>query len=513
MLTGSLFAFLYTTISVLVGDPVFRCGFVPDDTFYYLTLARHFAASGVWTFDGGISVTTGFHLLHAYWLAAIYWLAAPGPETSVTIAMLGGILLTTIIAGVGVVFAWRTRALYPAAILSLILISRNVCLNAVSGLEWAWVVLIAGLYCHALVRTSLGAGRNVWLVPAGLGFLGSLARSDFGLLPFAVAFTVLVAHLLFGMRRMTVRAMSGLCGSVLGLALLLLHNFIVSGHWISSSAAMKRTWVDIYGVSSAHIREICLSLFARTNGSTPTLVGLLCFLVLVTGIWAWLGHRRPLGRWRLRSTTADVPALLVLWVACVIAIGGYVVIYTWLTGGIQVWYSANIVVPVFLFLVLPAASHRLPAWLRAASLAIVLILAGRQIPVAAEFLRTPEWPNQALHFEAGHYLRNTGLAQRVGSWNSGIIGYYQGGTVVNLDGLVNNAILPHIKARTVDDYLAHTNIGYVIDGTATFTSPTKLARSGIQGAAFLDSMTVVKSFADPQHPEWGSIVLYRLGGP
>ena len=40
--------------------------FVPDDGFYYLGLGRHFATSRVWTWDGGVSRATGFHLLHGY---------------------------------------------------------------------------------------------------------------------------------------------------------------------------------------------------------------------------------------------------------------------------------------------------------------------------------------------------------------------------------------------------------------------------------------------------------------
>src|SRR5580693_5044467 len=52
---------------------------VPDDAFYYLDLARHFAQSGTWTFDGGLSRTTGFQPLHAYVCALVYliWPNAP----------------------------------------------------------------------------------------------------------------------------------------------------------------------------------------------------------------------------------------------------------------------------------------------------------------------------------------------------------------------------------------------------------------------------------------------------
>src|SRR5262245_6394550 len=60
---------------------------IPDDTFYYLTLGRNFASSGVWTFDGGVSPTSGFHLLHAY-ACAILFAVAPGIGARAAIAVL-----------------------------------------------------------------------------------------------------------------------------------------------------------------------------------------------------------------------------------------------------------------------------------------------------------------------------------------------------------------------------------------------------------------------------------------
>ena len=52
-----------------------------------LQIARHFLSSGKWSFDGGYTTTTGFHLLNVYlmslvpgllnhpWLAIKFWMA------------------------------------------------------------------------------------------------------------------------------------------------------------------------------------------------------------------------------------------------------------------------------------------------------------------------------------------------------------------------------------------------------------------------------------------------------
>ncbi|HLO15977.1 MAG TPA: hypothetical protein VK206_14185 [Anaerolineales bacterium] len=43
--------------------------------------------------------------------------------------------------------------------------------------------------------------------------------------------------------------------------------------------------------------------------------------------------------------------------------------------------------------------------------------------------------------EARKYLHNHSLDGRIGAWHPGIIGDYQGGTVINFDGLVNEIFI------------------------------------------------------------------------
>jgi hypothetical protein len=60
---------------------------------------------------------------------------------------------------------------------------------------------------------------------------------------------------------------------------------------------------------------------------------------------------------------------------------------------------------------------------------------------------------------AGRDLSQRALDGKVGAWNAGIIGYYQGGTVINLDGLVNDGIYPWVVRNDLAGYLAEHNIG------------------------------------------------------
>jgi hypothetical protein len=53
---------------------------------------------------------------------------------------------------------------------------------------------------------------------------------------------------------------------------------------------------------------------------------------------------------------------------------------------------------------------------------------------------------------------------RIGSFNAGVFGYFLDDmTVINLDGVVNNAAYPYIAERKLDKYIALANIEYLLD--------------------------------------------------
>jgi len=71
---GYLIAAQYHIISL---PDAARVQYTPDDGYYYLTLARNFAGSGSWTFDGR-NPTSGFHPAWAYLLVGLYRGGQPG---------------------------------------------------------------------------------------------------------------------------------------------------------------------------------------------------------------------------------------------------------------------------------------------------------------------------------------------------------------------------------------------------------------------------------------------------
>jgi hypothetical protein len=52
---------------------------------------------------------------------------------------------------------------------------------------------------------------------------------------------------------------------------------------------------------------------------------------------------------------------------------------------------------------------------------------------------------------------------RVGCFNAGIPGYFSRRQIINLDGLVNNAVVPYWKEERFEQYLTDARIGFIYD--------------------------------------------------
>lgn len=62
-----------------------------DDAYYYLKTARYFAETGAWTFDGGLSVTNGFHPLYLLFCALVWKCFPADPLTVARMIMLANV--------------------------------------------------------------------------------------------------------------------------------------------------------------------------------------------------------------------------------------------------------------------------------------------------------------------------------------------------------------------------------------------------------------------------------------
>ena len=488
---------LGTVIHVLEADRVGRSGYLPDDTFYYLTLARAFDTSGSWTFDGGVSQTSGFHLLHAYALVGVHRLLSPGPEAYVKAAILFCFLLFLGGALIGAVLAVRSRRLFPSLLMCLFLLSWNVQLNAIAAMEWAWVVLLSGAYCGAFSRVKF---RWAPLLLAGIGLAGALARSDFGVLPAALAGASLLGRRLGWSGGRLGRAMAGLGGAVVGTLVVLAHGHLTSGSALQSSVRMKLLWSTDLGDSAQRLAYNLLSLFGPTSTLTMVLAsGLLMTALVMVVMWLRGGATHAAGEGGATGRT--------LWLGCAVTVAGYFLLYVH-NADLQPWYTANFIIPLALILVLPFLWPGAPRRLHAVGIVLLLGPLMDQARLTRGYLEQPTWPHSAGTYRAGNFLRQASLPGRVGAWNAGVLGYYQGGEVVNLDGLVNNDIYPYARDNRLPEYIQAKGIRYLVDYINAF-APDKRRRGGFQRPDFLRRLKRLQVF-DRRKSGWGGVSLYEI---
>lgn len=493
-----------------------RVQYIPDDGFYYLTLARSFATSGQWSFDSGVSLTSGFHLIFAYLLAAIYAALRPSPDSFVTGGILTGLLFTLLSIAALLYWGVKGRNRLFLMFLALVITSENFIYNTISITEWSAGVLISALYWLWFhTRHQQAALKTAdFLILFLLGLLSSLARSDSGLLPFALFAAVL---LLFWQRQLSrpqlTFAAAGLAGTIAGLILLFAHNYLSAGELLQSSALMKAYWGQ-FTPPGYHAAPVLI-------GHIIGVIGLLLLALLLAAVIlprfskktprASAAQLEPAEPSPPQSYSAeDKREFSIMLITSAICFLGYTLFYS-RGGGVQPWYSGNLILPVLIFLyalsryLAQSLSRRATAVFSLLFLGAVLLNLAALYPINSE---NSVWPYHEYLYDAGIYLRDNPPDSAVGAWNAGIIGYYQGGRVINLDGLVNQDIYPYAVNNNLPAYLAQQNITHILDFERMITDPLYRLRGGYDTPTFTARFTPEKLFDEGDY----RLILYRLEG-
>ncbi|MBI5840585.1 MAG: hypothetical protein HZB19_10840 [Chloroflexi bacterium] len=480
--------------AVIITSPdTIQVKYTPDDAYYYLSLARNFVHYHSWTFDSGVSKTSGFHPMLAYILALLYALLRPNTDGFVRISLLLSSIFTLLSAFYLLWMGWKQKQLFMLASLAVIISWRNILINSVSGVEWPLIVFIIVLFCSTLAWNYSSRAGKIFLFV--LGILGSLTRSDFGILTFAFFCASLILWRRKEGKGQLAAASLGAAGALLGVGLLLLHNYLLTGLAVQSSALMKNQWITDAG-----------SMSILRNG----LAGLIMLLILPL-LFGFLNQGRIRG---IFSELSGVQKLFGL--TAIFNWMGYAVFYSRVSD-VQPWYSANIVMSVFVFLSALWYSIQRGIWkkfvlaphLALLTLFAVLFLGTLRAMYPVNGLHGI-WPHQQATLEAGKYLQQHPLTGRVGGWNMGIINYYQGGEVINLDGVVNNDIHSYAVTNTTVQYMREKNIEYLLDFDNMFRI-LAAQRGGYDDPQFLSHLQPVKVFDEGQYPIWKHLTLYKIG--
>jgi hypothetical protein len=450
-----------------------------DDAFYYLQIAREWTGGAPPSLDGE-TPTNGFHPLWL-WLCALAWQLAGEPVAALRVVLsLGAVFGTATTA-----LVWATlRRLGAPAVAALLAAAFHglhpyFAVEAVNGLESALAVFCIALLTWRFVIVARDARplsvRQGAILGAAAGAM-LLARTD----------TVFVWAAIGAFLAARAARSGGWAGvaAAAGVSALLL------APWLVWSAASLGGVVQVSGYA---LSEPPRRAFLETHGdSLDVVLGRSAFLLrdaflqklfrtyFVPAGWpawpAWLGALAAAGallfalpeperrRARRRLALLAVPGA-----GIVLALAWHAGVRWWL----REWYFAPAGWLGVLLLGVALASaaecvgrvapprRRLAAALATgtAALAMAAVLApgdgtrwGTQTPHRVTQLEGARWIDANLPPDA-----------RLGAFNAGILSYFSGRTVVNLDGAVNADAYAARRDGRMMDYILSRQLDYLVD--------------------------------------------------
>lgn len=422
---------------------------IPDDAFYYIQLARNRVKFGFWTFDG-LSPATGFHFLYGYFLASIFWIV---PDINWRcLYLLIGILSSSSIS-LSAFYCSRTMGkIFDQKVIlftALPYLSLPILLQSTSMMESWLVVLFAALTIYLVTEKHFTpkVPRTISLFLVGL--LGSLARTDFGMLPGMIFCTVLVMQP-FRQNTMLIKSFIILLGAAFGVLVAITQNYILTGQYSQASAQIKFYWSTVNGHSFTPI------VILLSNIIIPVTIGkisIIIFWIVSFAIFCLAVFRSIINIKNKTVSTSET-----IFFACSLTLFGYIFFYRHNSAALQMWYSANLAVPsavcltaVFYYVL------RNKAFLLAKLVTILFLF------LAIYRFQFIPYPHQYGMLQAGLFLKNQSNDYKYGSWNAGIISYFSGKPLINLDGLTNDEVVPYIKSNKLIEYINLKQIKFLID--------------------------------------------------
>jgi hypothetical protein len=474
---------------------VAKMSYLPDDAFYYFQLGRQHARDGLWSFDRGQTLTSGFHLLHAYLVAFVErtWAGDALLDRRLTIlavlaALLTGASLVALVRATdGVLARGRLAALLSVGC------AGGIFILPLQAMEWPLAVAASSLAVLGLSRP-----RARLLAPVAF-FLAPMCRFDFVVPAACLALAALAGWRRLGRDDRALRRLLlvSLAACALGTLLVSLHTYAISGTLLSSSARTKSFWGSIagyhllYGVEPSSYAFGPFLLLTRTLDLGPAT------LLVPIALLAFLA-------WSARRGILDLPVrqrLLFDWSA--LSIVALAIAYGRVGTAAQCWYSALFVAPFFVVVatlgaLAPARAHR-----------PLLALGGLVALANLWTARAPVWNADTVAAECRRVAGDPHIV-RAGAWNAGSRGYLGGEKVINLDGLVNDDIYPYLVADRLHCYLVHERLPFVVDSMSWFDDRARML-GGSSGVFRQNVQPYIVEGGTAGHPEAWRVDLMALG--
>jgi 4-amino-4-deoxy-L-arabinose transferase-like glycosyltransferase len=444
--------------------------FIPDDTYYTLTIARSLARGHGPTTDGH-TLTSGFQALLGFLMVPVYWVT-DNPDTALRVDLALLIVVDTltiiVLAWVAYRFAGRIAAVTAAALWAVSPVAISM---ALGGLETSLAIFFAVTLVAVWIWMNDAASTRRAVLVGVVAALALLARVDVALLV-----ALLVALQLWrGPRRLLLP--SAIAGAV-----------VVAPWWIWCTVQFG-TPVPTSGEAAhrmAAVSPFSQQAFAQVAGAVSggpfavfqwlrdrvtahTMVGTVLF---------WVFFLALLGIGVLWARRPAMPQLAVA--ALPLFAAGLMLFYAWF--GVA-WYFTRYLAPVacvvslIIAVAVEHAWHARGAWrtpMVIASAAVLIVGLIAVVRVSRRHYTETRAVQPTLYDTATGY-RDAALVvvnvpapgSVLAAWQSGAFGYYADDRieVVNLDGVVNpDAEEAQQHDRTIA-YMRERKVDWVVDWT------------------------------------------------
>ena len=431
-----------------------------DDAFYYFEIAFHMADGKFSTFDGGLTRTNGYHPIWLFLITPFYWMF---DKVEVLFAIKAFEILL-IAGGVALIAGAARVARLPWILLFAALPALYQKWILFVGMEAAAALCMLGLFFLLICLFARDPARWRWSL-AAVAFALPWVRLEY----FAIAVATTAALCLIersgrfpaavarggGRLQLAMNVPVPLFGALAGVLVYFAYNGIVFGGIVPVSAAVKAFWSQSHWESEGGY-SLVQNLWGTLSISAFNYELLDAIEVCVYMVLVWWFSRRPRGRedWMLLAFLVGVFGLA----AGHLAKFAQSVLTVHPTWGRFEWYF----VPAYLMevLVVPVRCYvavwfvrRFIGWGPPRAISIsslgILIIGVVFLFAKADFTAPFRFVDQ--HHEATYrdskvsVYMGTRVMDRllhedsvVGSWRSGLIGYFSRFPVMNLDGLANS---------------------------------------------------------------------------
>lgn len=463
-LAGCFYFFLHG-LRIILGNQRQVMAWLYDDAFYYLITAKHFSEQHIASFDG-VTVTSGYHPLWMWLCSLVYGAHGRLDFFYVRCCMGMSLFISGTILCFVLCHAIITRNEGLLWALGLGTTSYSALNNGVTVMEWP-LVLLFWLLLHCLIgrRTLRTSSVRMYIAAFAIGFLGSLSRTDFGLIPvcYLIAATAMAAR---GEEWTRSRhAATALAGAVVGIAAVFVYNRHMTGGWLQTSAEIKRVYASLvvaFNPAPAlwQFLRVLFYLPALNRSGEERMILMhtsLCALeVIAICVAVFIVARRGRLRAMVMRVWAGDQAENLMLLAPVLGVGGYLLFYGFDSQATYGWYTATVT-----GFVLILAARFLGGIRRSVAAAIVMPLMICNIAAAEYFGGNAK--AQAQEIAAGQRMHREHSGAIMGGGDVGKPSFYNDGTMIDLDGLMNDEVYPYLITGRIQCYVLNRRIAYLSD--------------------------------------------------